>query len=231
MTRLNTQERKQIVIDQLTWDANVNADNIAVDILDDSVILEGTVGTYGEKLAAQRTLQAVPGVRAIKNNLEIKHVKHSDDFPDDKIDYMLKKKFNELNFPAAEKVKISIEDGVVTLEGKLESLKQKDQLTQQAFDTNGVVDVMNRCYVQPTSEQTDEEIVQEIRGKMMEKALIDEDQIFVEANNGEVYLRGTAPSWRVKEDIHEIAYHTRSVTDVYDDIKVDQLPIDNEYRE
>jgi|GEM_PF-2252239 len=231
MTRLNAQERKQIVIDQLTWDSNVNAANISVDVIDDNVILEGTVSTYGQKLAAQRTLQAIPGLRIINNNLEIKHVKRSDNFPDDKIDYMLKKKLNELSFPAAEKIKISIDNGVITLEGKLESLQQKDQLTQQALETNGVVDIINRCYVQPITEQTDEEIVENIRTKMMEKALIDEDQIFVEVNNGEVYLRGNAPSWRVKEDIHEIAYNTRSVTDVLDDIKVDQLPIDNEYRE
>ena len=90
---------------------------------------------------------------------------------------------------------------------------------------------INNTYVQPAEEISDEDIAGNIRMELEERSLIDNDQLIVEVEDGVVHLRGNAPSWKVKEDVHEIALNTRSVTDVIDDIEIDQLPIDDEYRE
>ena len=54
MTRYNTNEKKQLIVDQLTWDTNVDPENIDIQIVEDKVILEGSVGSYQEKIAASK---------------------------------------------------------------------------------------------------------------------------------------------------------------------------------
>lgn len=231
MVRYNSNEKKQLILDQLTWDTNIDPEQIDVQILNDEAILEGKVTSYQEKIAAEKTLQAIPGIRKILNNLAIELPPDSIKRTDGEVHGEVLGHLNKNEFLDTREVMVKVENSEVTFEGKVPSLKEKNLLTNIAYSTPGVVDVNNRTYVQPAEELTDEEIASDIRIELEERPHIDNDQIVVEVEDNVVHLRGSAPSWRAKEEIFEIASNTRSVTDVFDEIEVDQLPIDNEYRE
>lgn len=231
MTRYNTNEKKQLIIDQLTWDTNVDPENIDIQIVEDKVILEGSVASYQEKIAASKTVQAIPGIRRLTNNLNIKLPPNSSPVSDMDIHKKLVENMNKNEFLVTRDVEVGVANNTITFEGKVKSLKQKETLTDIGYSTEGVIDVINKTYVEPIEEQSDEDIASDIRSELEERSLIDNDQLIVEVENSVVHLRGSAPSWRAKEEVHEIALKTRSVTDVIDDIEIDQLPIDNEYRE
>lgn len=231
MTRYNTIEKKQLVLDQLTWDTGVDPEGIDVQILDDNVILEGSVPSYQAKIAAGKTIQSIPGIRKITNNLRIKLPPNTVPQSDDEIHENVVNQLNKNEFVDTRDVSIKVENSTVIFEGNVKSLKNKHLLTDIAYSSTGVVDVINNTYVHPAKELSDEDIAGSIRIKLEERSLIDNDQFIVEVEDSVVHLRGNAPSWRVKEDVHEIALNTRSVTDVIDDIEIDQLPTDDEYRE
>jgi osmotically-inducible protein OsmY len=231
MTRHISGDKRQLILDQLTFDTNVDPEAIDVQIIDDNAVLDGTVKSYQERIAAEKTVQSVPGIRRITNNLRIKLPPDAVKIADDEIHKNLIEHLNKNEFIDTRDININVENSIIIFDGKVKSLNDKNVLTNIAFSTEGVVDVINQTHVLPAKEITDEEIASDIRVELEERALVDNEQIVVEVEDSVVHLRGNAPSWRVKEEIHEIASNTRSVTDVIDDIEIDELPIDNEYRE
>lgn len=231
MTRYSTGEKKQLIMDQLTFDTNVDPEDIDVQILDDNVVLEGTVPSYQEKIAAEKTVQAVPGIRRLINKLRIQLPPDAVKIPDEEVHEKFIRRLNKNDFIDTRDLTIDVTNSTISVDGKVKSFKDKQIVSDIAYSTEGVVDVINNTHVLPAEELSDEEIASEIRVELEDRALIDNDQLVVEVKDSVVHLSGSAPSWRAKEEIHEIASNTRSVTDVFDDIEIDELPIDDEYRE
>ena len=53
------------VMAELKWEPSVNATRIGVEVHDGVVTLAGQVGSYAEKLDAERAAQRVAGVKAL----------------------------------------------------------------------------------------------------------------------------------------------------------------------
>src|SRR5271169_2999065 len=68
---------RQLVLDELDFEPSVEAANIGVAVENAVVTLTGHVGSYAQKLAAERAVQRVKGVRGIAEEIEIR-------YPDDK---------------------------------------------------------------------------------------------------------------------------------------------------
>ena len=58
-------EIQQDALDELTWDAAVDARNLAVRVTDGVVTLTGQVDSYAEKREAERLVEMIPGVREV----------------------------------------------------------------------------------------------------------------------------------------------------------------------
>src|SRR5690349_2679265 len=63
---------RQDVIDELDFEPSLDASHIAVGVHDGVVTLTGSVSSYADKLAAERTVRRVFGVRAIAQEIEIR---------------------------------------------------------------------------------------------------------------------------------------------------------------
>jgi osmotically-inducible protein OsmY len=63
---------RDAVLRQFEWDPQVTSNHVQVATSDGAVALTGFVHTYGEKYAAERAAQAVRGVRAVANNIEVR---------------------------------------------------------------------------------------------------------------------------------------------------------------
>jgi osmotically-inducible protein OsmY len=60
---------RQSIIDELDFDPAVNGAHIGVAVDEGVVTLSGHVGSYAEKIAAERAVQRVKGVRAIAERM------------------------------------------------------------------------------------------------------------------------------------------------------------------
>ena len=60
------------VLSELEFEPSVNASHIGVAVDDGVVTLSGHVGSYAEKLAAEKIVQRLKGVRAIAQEIEVR---------------------------------------------------------------------------------------------------------------------------------------------------------------
>jgi len=220
MTPFAEEIKKQDIIDQLTWDDSVNANNIHVNVTDSTVELRGTVQNYTAKMAAERDAYHVAGVMDVKNYLEI-------EFPpavalpeDSEITANVERILawnSEIN---AGRVRVDTKNNVVTLSGKVESYWEKYLTGNLANATRGVIEVVNNLEVEPARKLVDMEIEKEIRKAFERTYLIDAEKISVDVRNGSVHLKGSVPNFFTKIQANNIAIYTTGVKDVVDDLTI-----------
>ncbi|HEX5671053.1 MAG TPA: BON domain-containing protein [Sulfuricurvum sp.] len=113
-------------------------EHIAIKSKDGAVTLSGDVLDEIHKPMAHDTVEALPGVKSIENNIVIKN---------DKSDMWLKMKIQTaLVFHSnvhASKTEVFVKNGVVTLRGKAQSEAQKELTTEYTKDVEGVKGVKN----------------------------------------------------------------------------------------
>ncbi|HKL08170.1 MAG TPA: BON domain-containing protein, partial [Bacteroidales bacterium] len=63
--------KKQEIIDQLTWNDSVNADNIQVKVSGNTALLEGIVPNYASKISAAINANMIRGINYVENNLKV----------------------------------------------------------------------------------------------------------------------------------------------------------------
>jgi osmotically-inducible protein OsmY len=98
--------------------------------------------------------------------------------------------------PAARRgvIAISVDDGVVTLDGDVPGLAQKRLAGVLAWWVPGSRDVVNGLGVLPPEEDTDGEIADAVRFALEKDPFVDASQIRVGVKNGAVTLAGLVPT-------------------------------------
>jgi osmotically-inducible protein OsmY len=124
-------------------------DNVKVKAHDGAVTLTGTVQDKGDKELAADTVENLPGVTSVKNDIAIKstYPEHSDTWMAMKIRSRLLVKGNV----SATSTKIDVKDGVVTLSGAADNTAQKELTAAYAQDIDGVKSVKNEMTVKDKS--------------------------------------------------------------------------------
>jgi osmotically-inducible protein OsmY len=123
--------------------------------------LTGTVSEASHKSLAENTVESLPGVKSVENQLTV-----SPETPAEPSDGWLGTKVKTtLLFHRnvrATKTDVNVTDGVVTLSGKASSQAQKDLTTEYAEDVEGVKSVQNDMTITkseaPEKETTGEKI-------------------------------------------------------------------------
>jgi osmotically-inducible protein OsmY len=62
---------RQLIIDELDYEPSIDAANIGVAVEKEVVTLTGHVASYAEKIAAERIVQRIKGVKAIAQEIEV----------------------------------------------------------------------------------------------------------------------------------------------------------------
>ncbi len=213
------EEIKQDVVDQLAWDDRVNVAPIDVEVRDSTVTLRGSVPNYQAKLAAIEDTEMMPGVDRVEDQLTVRwppvYTPSDDDLWDD-VDRALRWNPNI----DVTRIYIDVMDGVVSLEGTVESLWKKLHAEEVAADVAGVAEVQNRLAVVPTRSVDDEAIATDIVDSLKRNTLVDPEQVDVRVANGIVTLEGSVPNWLVRRTVRDIAVRTAGVVDVRDKLTI-----------
>jgi osmotically-inducible protein OsmY len=210
-------EIERDVRDELKWDPDLDAEDIAVSVKNGVVTLAGFTRSYSDRLEAEAAAKRVAGVHAVANDIEVR-LPAIDQRPDPDIarDAVAALK---AELPIShDKIKVIVKDGWVTLEGAVEWQYQKTTADTAVRKVKGVKGVTNVITVKPKVQPSD--LQRKIMEAFKRNAEVDANRITVEAKGSEVILKGTVRSWIEREEAERVAWSAPGVTKVEDRIVV-----------
>jgi osmotically-inducible protein OsmY len=210
-------EVKRNVEDEIKYDPFVNSTDIALSVKNGVVSLTGYASDYTQKIQAESDAKRVSGVRAVANDIEVR-LPSIDARPDPEIARDLVAQLGaELPY-SQENIKSVVKAGWVTLDGSLEWNYQRLTAEDTARGLKGVLGVTNRIKVSPRVSPT--EIKAKIESALKRRAQLDSNSITVEANGGEVVLRGSVGSWAERDEAERAAWLAPGVTKLENNIAI-----------
>ncbi|MHB9155245.1 MAG: BON domain-containing protein, partial [Endomicrobiales bacterium] len=189
MTMRSGEEIKRDVKDRLFWDSRVECSDIRVEVKEDgTVTLSGTVPTYCAWQYAAVDALSTPGVRTVDNRLAVRPAGISKLPSDAELESNVKNLLLWSSSIDSEKIRVSVNAGVVRLEGDVEAYWLKERAGILASDVLGVSSVDNRIAVVPTLRYKDEAIAKNILSTLDRTTGIDVGLLNVLVENGEVTI-------------------------------------------
>src|SRR3954449_3940347 len=180
-------EIERDVKDELQWDPDLDASDIAVSVKKGVVTLAGFVKSYTDKYEAEAAAKRVAGVTAVANDIEVR-MPSVDERPDPEIARHAVGAIKSQLPVSSEHIKIVVKNGWVTLEGEAEWQYQRQTAENAVRRIKGVKGVSNTILLKPRVEPT--EVKRKIQDALRRSAEIDANRITVEAHGGEVVLKG-----------------------------------------
>lgn len=133
------------VREALEWNAFVPDTRIRSTVGDGWVSLEGEVSTLREKEDAEAAVRSLAGVRAVNNRLTVMPVKADPARLRQSIEEALERRAER----EAEKIHVSVENGTVTLEGRVRTWPEKKAVLGTVSHAPGVRQLRDRLAVNP----------------------------------------------------------------------------------
>jgi osmotically-inducible protein OsmY len=216
-TEIRTDEAIQRdVLAELRWDAALQPNEIGVIVKDGIVTLAGWVDSYLKKWEAEEAAHRVAGVKAVANDLEVRLSTERTD--QDIAEAVVRALENDALVPA-EKLKVTVDKGWVTLRGEVEWQYQREEAEKVTRRVSGVRGVTNAITVNPKASPTD--LKKKIEQALVRNAQIDAERITVEIEGSKAILRGRVRSWAEREEAARAAWSAPGITEVENRILID----------
>jgi len=204
-------------------------DSIKTDSKNGVVTLTGTVSDPSHKSLAENTVESLPGVKSVDNQLKIKGEsppEHSDGWIGIKVKSALLFHRNV----RATKTDVNVTDGVVILSGEASSLAQKELTTEYARDVEGVKDVKNQMTIAKTpgkpvetmSEKMDDaSITAQVKSALLSHRSTSAIKTKVETTDGVVTLTGVAKNAAEKSLVTKLVTDINGVKSVVNNMTIE----------
>src|SRR3990167_5845927 len=214
---MTDKELKQHVENALDWEPSLDASDIGTSVDESVVTLRGNVGSYAEKVSAERVALRVYGVKAVANDL-IVHLVSGYERTDTEIAQAAVAALKWNTMVPTERITVTINNGWLALNGTLDWQYQKDAAARAVRDLTGVKGVTNNIAVKPQVKTID--VRDKIEAAFKRSAEIDARRIDVVTQDGKVILTGNVHSWAERREAERAAWAAPGVTQVEDRIAV-----------
>ncbi|PBQ30544.1 ornithine aminotransferase [Sphingobacteriaceae bacterium] len=215
--KTNEQLQKEVQ-DAIKWEPLLHAAEIGVIAKDGVITLTGTVNSYAKKSEAEAAAKSVAGVKVVVEKIEVQFdsLKKVDDstIATNVLTAM------EWNWKIPnEKIKVKVEKGWITLDGEVNWNFQREAAKEAVKNINGVMGVTSNITLKPESHDLIEK--REVERALARNWAINSEDIEVSVKGTKVTLTGTVGSWYEKEQAERIAWNTKGVWNVDNELVVD----------
>jgi osmotically-inducible protein OsmY len=204
-------------------------DSIKTESKNGAVTLTGTVADSSHKSLAQDTVESLPGVKSVDNQLKVKgenHPEHSDGWIGTKVKTTLWFRRNV----SASGTDVYVKDGVVSLRGEASSLAQKELTGEYAKDVEGVKEVKNEMTVAKTPAKPvetigekidDASITAQVKSSLMAHRSTSALKTRVQTTDGVVTLSGIAKNAAEKSLVTKLVTDIEGVISVVNNMTIE----------
>jgi osmotically-inducible protein OsmY len=206
---------RDLVMHQLGCDSQVDASGIGVTARNGVVTLSGFIDSYAGKLAAERAVKRVHGVRAVANSLHVtlRQGRTDTDIATDAARAIQ----THVTLPPT--VQVVVHDGHVVLTGTVRTLFQRVVAEKSLRYVRGIRGLVNRLVVvqAPSAEDVRPRIVRALHHD------VDPDArgLNVVVSGNTVTLSGTVRSWHDRDSAERAAMQAPGITHVENRIAVE----------
>lgn len=210
-------EIKRDVEAELRWSPDVDATDLALNVIDGVVTLTGFVRSYFEKYRAEDAVKRVAGVAGVANDVVVRPP-HTEGLDDPEIARAAVSAIRT-QFPLqANDVKVLVHNSHVTLEGSVEWNYQREHIEDAVRRLRGVTAVSNQIAIRPRVQPT--EVKRMIEDAFRRSAEIDASHVSVQAEGGTVTLSGNVRTWSERTQAQQTAWSAPGVSEVRNEITV-----------
>ena len=211
-------ELRQRVMDELEFEPSVNAAHVGVAADKGVITLSGHVGSYAEKLAAERAARRVKGVHAIAEEIEVRYANDKKTADDE----IAARALNILLWNAVmprDAVQVKVQDGWVTLAGEVEWQFERSAAENAIRKLSGVAGVMNNITLKRRAQAGD--VKRKIEDALKRSAEIQASGIRVSVlDGGKVSLEGRVHDWQEHDAVERAAWSAPGVIRVEDHLTI-----------
>jgi osmotically-inducible protein OsmY len=208
---------RQSVEEELGCEPSVDAVAIGVAVKDGVVTLSGHVVSHAEKVAAEHAAARVRGVKAIVSELEVK-LSDSGQPTDEEITQAAIHALAWNTLVPADRIKVRVERGWITLEGDVDWRYQKTAAYNTVCNLKAVRGVSDRLVIKPTTISV--AVKAHIEGALRRGFGARKRQFTVESSGDHVTLRGSVGSLAERAEIERAAWTTPGVCHVNNNLSV-----------
>ena len=192
------------------------------------VLLTGTVSEASHKSLAENTVESLPGVTSVDNQLKVKGempAEHSDGWLSTKVKTTLL--FHR--HVSASATDVFVKDGIVSLRGEASSLAQKELTAEYAKDVEGVKEVKNEMTVAKSPVKPDEtmgekiddaSITAQVKSSLMSHHSTSALKTKVSTTDGVVTVSGIAKNEAEKSLVTKLVTDINGVTSVINNMTI-----------
>lgn len=210
-------EIRDDVLDELVWQPNIDETQMGVIVEDGVVTLSGVVNNFSKKLAAEKAVKNVKGVKAVALDID---VKYGADFKktDKEIAKAVVDAFEWSSSIPEDDIQVKVENGWIYLSGEVPYAYQKNAAKNAVDDLLGVKGVSNSIKLKNDIKPF--EVKDRIKKAFQRMATLDADGITLTTEGHTVTLHGKVHSIKEKEDAEAAAYNAPGVYDVKNELKI-----------
>lgn len=214
----NDTDLQRDVQDAIRLEPQLKGASVKVVVNKGSVTLTGSVASHALKEAINETVKKVAGTKAVTDRMQVV-LEQMAIACDADIKATVEKVLHVHWLVPDSKINVTVKDGWVTLQGKLNWNFQREAALDATRYLVGIKGVLNELKIEA-------ELREEIEKKSVEQALrrdwsIDADKIHVWASGSTITLSGIVNSIHQKDEAERIAWKTPGVWNVINELIVE----------
>ena len=204
------------VLDELTWDAAVDARHLGVTVEGGVATITGQVGAYAQRREAARLAEMIPGVKAVKVDIE---VITAESCSDAQLGLAIHNALIWASYLPENSVDARVENGWVTLSGAVPWGFQRQNAEDAVRYMKGVKGLSNVITVGNRAISADH-IQSDIEAALTRRSDAADQHVSVTVDDRVVTLSGTVTTWWQRYLARNTAWNAAGVEDVRDHLHI-----------